>query len=83
MGLVWMIIIGFVIGVLAKFLHPGRDNMGFVVTVLIGIGGSLVATFLGQALGLYAPGQPAGFVGAVIGAILILAIYGRLRSPAA
>ena len=86
MGFIWTIIIGFVIGVLAKFLHPGRDNMGFIMTTLIGIGGSLLATFIGQALGLYAAGQPAGFIGAVIGAIILLVIYGRVvkgSAPAA
>jgi len=80
MSLVWTIIIGFIIGVVAKFIHPGRESMGYIVTTLLGIGGSLVATFLGQALGLYEPGQPAGFIGAVIGAIVLLAVYGRLRS---
>jgi uncharacterized membrane protein YeaQ/YmgE (transglycosylase-associated protein family) len=82
MGIVWTIIVGFIVGVAAKFIHPGRDNMGFVVTTLIGIGGSIVATFLGQAIGLYEAGQPAGFIGAIIGAIILLAIYGRMRQSA-
>jgi len=78
MGLIWTIIIGFVVGVLAKFIHPGRDNMGFILTTLLGIGGAFVATFLGQALGLYQAGEGAGIIGATIGAILILFIYGRV-----
>jgi len=77
MGLIWTIIIGFVVGVLAKFLHPGRDNMGFVMTTLLGIAGAFVATFLGQAIGWYQPGEGAGLIGATIGAIIILVIYGR------
>jgi uncharacterized membrane protein YeaQ/YmgE (transglycosylase-associated protein family) len=80
MGILWTIFIGFVVGVVARFFHPGRDAMGFVVTTLLGIGGALVATWIGQALGWYAPGQPAGFIGATVGAILLLVIYGRLRS---
>ena len=79
MGLIWTIIIGLVIGVVAKFVHPGRDNLGIIMTIILGIAGSLVATFLGQAVGWYEPGQPAGFIGAVIGALLLLWIYGRVR----
>jgi uncharacterized membrane protein YeaQ/YmgE (transglycosylase-associated protein family) len=79
MGFIWSIIIGLVVGVVAKFVHPGQDNLGLVVTALLGIAGSLVATFLGQAIGWYQPGQPAGFIGAVIGAVLILFVVGRLR----
>ncbi|MBI5676709.1 MAG: GlsB/YeaQ/YmgE family stress response membrane protein [Nitrospirae bacterium] len=79
MHIIWTIIVGFVIGVVAKFFHPGRDNMGFIMTTLLGIGGSVVATFLGQALGLYQAGSTAGFIGAVIGAIILLVIYGALR----
>lgn len=83
MGFIWTIIVGFIIGVLAKFLHPGRDNMGFILTTLFGIAGSLAATFVGQALHLYEPGEPAGFIGAIVGAVILLAIYGRVRqSPA-
>ncbi len=77
MGLIWTIIIGFVVGVVAKFVHPGRENMGYVVTTLLGIGGAFVATYLGQAIGWYQAGQGAGFIGATLGAILILLVYGR------
>ncbi|HUP98354.1 MAG TPA: GlsB/YeaQ/YmgE family stress response membrane protein [Usitatibacter sp.] len=75
MSIIWAIIIGFIVGLVAKFLMPGRDPGGFIVTALLGIVGAVVATFLGQAMGLYAAGQSAGFIGAVIGAILVLFIY--------
>jgi uncharacterized membrane protein YeaQ/YmgE (transglycosylase-associated protein family) len=79
MGLIWTIIIGFLSGVIAKLVHPGRENLGFVVTTLLGIGGSLTATFLGQAIGWYRAGQPAGFIGAVVGAVALLAVYGQIK----
>lgn len=75
MSILWMIVIGFVVGIVARFLMPGRDPAGFIVTTLLGIVGSLVAGFLGQALGLYRAGEPAGFIGAVIGAMLLLGLY--------
>lgn len=78
MGIIWTIVLGFVIGVLAKFLHPGKENMGFIVTVLLGIGGSFLAGVIGQALGWYRAGEGAGFIASVIVAILLLAIYGKL-----
>lgn len=79
MGIVWTIVVGFVIGVVAKFLHPGRDNMGFVATVLLGVGGSFLAGLLGQAFGWYQAGEGAGFIASVVVAIVLLVIYGRLR----
>lgn len=79
MGIVWTILIGFVIGIVAKFLHPGKENMGFVATVLLGIGGSFVAGMLGQALGWYQAGEGAGFIASVVVAVILLVIYGRLR----
>lgn len=69
------IIIGFIVGLVAKFLTPGRDPSGFLITIALGIGGSLLATYGGQALGLYSAGEPAGFIGSVVGAIILLAIY--------
>ena len=75
MSIIWAIIIGFIVGLVAKFLLPGRDPGGFIITALLGIVGAVVATFLGQAMGLYAAGQSAGFIGAVIGAIDVLFIY--------
>jgi uncharacterized membrane protein YeaQ/YmgE (transglycosylase-associated protein family) len=79
MGIIWSIVLGFVIGVLAKFLHPGKDNMGFIMTVLLGIAGSVVAGVVGQFLGWYRAGEGAGFIASVIVAIVLLMIYGRLR----
>ena len=79
MGIIWTILIGFVVGLLAKMLTPGRDPSGFFITAIIGIVGSLLATYGGQALGIYNPGEPAGFIGSLIGAIILLAIYHLVR----
>lgn len=79
MHILWMIVIGFVIGVIAKLLMPGRDPGGFIITILLGIGGSFIATYIGQHLGWYREGQPAGFIGAILGAILILIVYRLVR----
>ena len=79
MGIIWTIVIGFVVGLIAKMLMPGRDPGGFIVTVLIGIAGSLLATYGGQALGLYDAGEPAGFIGSLVGAIVLLVIYRVIR----
>ena len=75
MGIIATIVSGFIVGLLAKFLTPGRDPGGFIITILIGIAGSLLATYGGQALGLYTAGEPAGFVGSLIGAIILLLLY--------
>lgn len=79
MGFIWTIILGFVIGVIAKLLHPGRDNMGFIATVLLGIAGSFLAGAIGQALGWYQAGEGAGFIASVVVAIFLLVIYGKVR----
>ena len=79
MGFIWTILIGFVVGLLAKMLTPGRDPSGFFITVIIGIAGSLFATYGGQALGYYHPGQAAGFIGSLVGAIVLLVIYHLVR----
>jgi uncharacterized membrane protein YeaQ/YmgE (transglycosylase-associated protein family) len=71
----WAIIIGFVAGALAKLIMPGRDPGGFIVTILLGIAGSLVATWLGRTLGWYQADQGARFIGSVVGAIILLALY--------
>jgi uncharacterized membrane protein YeaQ/YmgE (transglycosylase-associated protein family) len=78
MGLIWTIIIGFVAGVIAKFLMPGDKNepSGFILTTLLGVVGAFVATYLGQALGWYQANEGAGLFGAVVGAIIVLAIWG-------
>jgi uncharacterized membrane protein YeaQ/YmgE (transglycosylase-associated protein family) len=75
MNILWIIIIGFLVGFIAKLLMPGRDPGGFIITILLGIAGSFVATYLGQHFGWYRQGQPAGFIGAILGAILILVAY--------
>ena len=75
MGLLYTLLIGLVIGAVAKFLMPGRDPGGCIITILLGIAGSFVASYLGQAMGWYAPGQPAGFIFSVIGAMILLLIY--------
>jgi uncharacterized membrane protein YeaQ/YmgE (transglycosylase-associated protein family) len=81
MGIVWTIIIGFVAGVIAKFIMPGpNEPSGFILTTILGIVGAFVATFLGQALGWYGPGQGAGLIGAVVGAIIVLLVYGWVAS---
>jgi uncharacterized membrane protein YeaQ/YmgE (transglycosylase-associated protein family) len=79
MGIIGTILIGFLVGVIARFLKPGDQPMGWVMTILLGIGGSLLATYGGQALGIYRAGQGAGFIGAVVGAVIILAIYGFMQ----
>jgi uncharacterized membrane protein YeaQ/YmgE (transglycosylase-associated protein family) len=75
MHIIVTIIIGFVAGLVAKLLMPGRDPGGFIITCLLGIAGAFVATYLGQAVGWYRADQGAGFIGAVVGAVIILAIY--------
>jgi len=79
MSIIWAILIGFIVGIVAKFLMPGRDPGGFIVTALLGIVGAVVATFLGQAMGWYATGQSAGFIASVIGAMIVLFIYHLIR----
>lgn len=79
MGILGTILIGLVVGIIAKLIHPGRDDLGLIVTILLGIAGSLVAGFVGQAVGWYKPGETAGFIASVIGAVVLLVIYTRLR----
>jgi uncharacterized membrane protein YeaQ/YmgE (transglycosylase-associated protein family) len=81
MNIIWTIVIGFVAGVVAKFIMPGpNEPQGFILTTILGIVGAFVATWLGQALGWYGPGQGAGFIGAIVGAIIVLFIYGMVAS---
>jgi uncharacterized membrane protein YeaQ/YmgE (transglycosylase-associated protein family) len=79
-GLLTTIIIGFIVGVIAKLIMPGKENMGFIVTTLLGIAGSLVATYAGQAVGLYEAGQGAGWIGSIVGAVLLLWIYKKFKT---
>jgi uncharacterized membrane protein YeaQ/YmgE (transglycosylase-associated protein family) len=79
MGIIWTIIIGFVAGIIAKFIMPGdNEPSGFILTTILGIVGAFVATWLGQALGLYSANQGAGLIGAIIGAVIVLFIYGMI-----
>lgn len=86
MGIIWTIIIGFLAGVVAKFVMPGNNEpQGFILTTILGIVGAFVATYLGQALGWYRADQGAGFIGAIVGAVIVLFIYGFVagRRPSA
>ncbi|PHK95345.1 GlsB/YeaQ/YmgE family stress response membrane protein [Pseudoroseomonas rhizosphaerae] len=79
MGIIWTIIIGFLAGVVAKWIMPGRNEpSGFILTTILGIVGAFVASYLGQAVGWYRVGEGAGFIGAVVGALIVLAIYGMV-----
>ena len=83
MSILWTILIGFVVGVIAKLIMPGDKSyepQGFILTTVLGIIGAFVATYLGQAVGWYGPGQGAGLIGAVVGAIIVLAIWGFISS---
>lgn len=79
-GLLITIIIGFVVGVIAKFIMPGKENMGFILTTLLGIAGSITATYLGHAVGWYEAGQSTGWIGSIIGAFLLLWIFQKFKS---
>lgn len=81
MGIIWTIIIGFVAGIIAKFITPGSNEpSGFILTTILGIVGAFVATFLGQAVGWYQPGEGAGLIGAVVGAVIVLAIWAMVAN---
>ena len=79
LSLLWTILIGFVVGVVAKLLHPGKENLGIILTTLLGIAGSVSATFLGRLVGFYKQGEAAGFIMATLGAVLLLFIVQRVR----
>jgi len=83
MGWLWVALVGLVIGIVAKFLMPGKDPGGIIITMLLGIAGSVVATWLGRVMGMYGPDQSAGFIMSVIGAIILLAIYHMFRRKTA
>lgn len=83
MGIIWTIVIGFVAGVIAKFVMPGESEpSGFILTTILGVVGAIVASYLGQSLGWYAPGEGAGIIGAAFGAIIVLAVWGFVRRRA-
>jgi uncharacterized membrane protein YeaQ/YmgE (transglycosylase-associated protein family) len=80
MGIIGTIVVGLIVGALARLVMPGDQKMGWILTCLLGIGGSLIAGFAGQALGWYAVGEPAGWIASVIGAVVLLFVVGKLRS---
>jgi uncharacterized membrane protein YeaQ/YmgE (transglycosylase-associated protein family) len=82
-GLLITIIIGFIVGVIAKLIMPGKENMGLIMTTLLGIAGSVVATYAGQAVGWYDAGEGAGWIGSIVGAFLLLWIYQKFKSRSA
>jgi len=82
MHIVWTIVIGFFAGLIAKWIMPGKERMGLIMTVVLGIAGSVVATYLGQFLKIYEPGRTAGFIGAVVGSIIVLVVYGLIKRKA-
>ena len=84
MGIIWTIIVGVVVGTIAKFIMPGSNEpKGFILTAILGIVGSMLASYGGQAIGWYAEGQPAGWIASIIGAIVVLAVYGMVTKKAA
>ena len=82
MHILWTIIIGFVVGLVARALKPGDDKMGFIMTTVLGVAGAMLAKFIGQALGWYSPNQAAGFIASLAGAVLLLLIFGLARRRA-
>ena len=81
MGYVWMAVIGFVVGLIARAILPGTQSLGIILTAVLGIAGSFIAGFAGQALGWYTEGQPAGFIASIVGAIVLLFIVSKLKGP--
>ncbi|EHR71709.1 putative membrane protein [Burkholderiales bacterium JOSHI_001] len=81
MSYVWMALVGFVVGLVARAVLPGTQNVGLILTAVLGIAGSFVAGFLGQAVGWYSAGQGPGFIGSVVGAVLLLLIYSKVAGP--
>lgn len=83
MGIIWTIVIGFLAGVIAKFVMPGDNKpSGFILTTILGVIGAIVATYLGQSLGWYGPGEGAGLIGAAVGAIIVLLVWGFMSKRA-
>ena len=83
MSLIWTALIGLIAGAVAKLLMPGKDPGGFIITMLLGIAGAFVGTFLGRAVGWYGPGEAAGFIAATLGAVILLFIYRMVRGKGA
>ena len=79
MSIIGTLFIGLIVGLVARFIKPGNDGMGWIMTIVLGICGSIAATYGGQALGIYQAGQAAGFIGAVVGAVILLVIYAFVK----
>lgn len=82
MSIIATIFIGLIVGLIARFVKPGDDKLGWIMTIVLGIAGALLAGYAGRALGMYQPGEPAGFIASVIGAVVLLAIYAMARRKA-
>lgn len=83
MHILWTLLLGLAAGIIAKFIFPGKENMGWIITTLLGIAGSFVATYLGKLVGIYQPGEAAGFIGAVAGALILLFVYSLIKKKSA
>jgi uncharacterized membrane protein YeaQ/YmgE (transglycosylase-associated protein family) len=79
MNFIWTILVGLAVGIIAKFIYPGKEDMGWIWTIILGIAGSFVATYLGKGVGIYQPGEVAGFIGAIVGALILLFIYHLIK----
>ena len=79
MGIIWTLLIGLVVGFIARAVMPGEQKLGWIMTAVLGVGGSLVATYAGQALGLYSAGSAAGWIASVVGAVILLITYGMVQ----
>lgn len=79
MHILWTLIVGFVVGLLARAVKPGDDSMGWIMTMLLGVAGAFLASFAGQALGLYRPGEPAGIIASVLGSVVLLALFAMFQ----
>lgn len=83
LSLLGSLLVGLVVGLLARAVKPGDDSMGWLMTIVLGIAGSLIAGYAGRAMGWYQPGEPAGWIASVVGAIVLLLIYGMIRKKSA
>ena len=83
MGIITTILVGLIVGAIARFVMPGEQKMGWILTCLLGVGGAFLAGFAGQALGWYSVGQPAGWIASVLGAVVLLFVVGKLRGGSA
>jgi uncharacterized membrane protein YeaQ/YmgE (transglycosylase-associated protein family) len=82
MHILWTLLLGLIVGIIAKFIYPGRESMGWIMTIILGIAGSFVATYLGHWLHIYQAGQTAGFIGAIVGALILLFVYNLIKRRA-